>query len=177
MAFLAPAGNLARGTRSYQCFDVASPDGANDALAQPHGQASGFPLAGREPVSRCCGVGNHPKRIVPYGPPGQFNDISGTVRMRKIFARLLTLVAVCGALVIALSGCGAGDPNDPANNNNNNSSSNNNNNNNNQTGSDLAPASIGDNTIHGAFQSPHDPTVTLHFHITTVGTTSGTYTY
>jgi len=86
--------------------------------------------------------------------------------MQRI-SRRLAILAVCVALV-ALSGCGSGDPADPQNNNNSNI---------NQNGSDLAPASIGDNTIHGAFQSPHDPTVTLHFQIATSGTTTGTYTY
>src|SRR5882762_6258993 len=85
--------------------------------------------------------------------------------MQKICARL-AIMAVCGALVV-LNGCGGGD----------NGSSNNDNPNPNPNGSDLAPASIGDNTIHGSFQSPHDPTATLHFHITTSGTTTGTYTY
>ena len=97
--------------------------------------------------------------------------------MRKIFRRVL-VVAGCG-LVMALIGCGPNNT-DPADGPNNSSSSDNSNSNqhtNQNTGGDLAPASIGDNVLHGAFQSPHDPTQTLHWHITTTGTTTGSYTY
>jgi len=90
--------------------------------------------------------------------------------MRKIFGRLLVVVG-CG-LVIALTGCG-GNTTDPADGSNNSNS----NQNTNQNTGDLAPASIGDNVIHGTFQSPHDPTQTLHWHITTSGSTTGSYTY
>src|SRR2546423_9678368 len=92
------------------------------------------------------------------------------LRMRKTFCRLLA-VAGCG-LALALTGCGGStDPADGSDSNNSNSNTNQN------TGGDLAPASIGDNVIHGTFQSPHDPTQTLHWHITTSGTTTGSYTY
>ena len=72
-----------------------------------------------------------------------------------------------------LTGCGSGNT-DPADNSTDNT---------NQhpkpppTTTGTAPVSIGDNTIHGTFQSPHDPSQTLHWHITTSGTSSGTYTY
>ena len=95
------------------------------------------------------------------------------LRMRKIFRRLLA-VAGCGLLIV-VTGCGGNktDPVDGSNNSNNSNS----NQNTNQTTGDLAPASIGDNVLHGTFQSPHDPTQTLHWHITTSGTTTGSYTY
>jgi len=90
------------------------------------------------------------------------------LRMRKICIWFSALVA-CGALMV-FTGCGSGDtangdpvdpgPTDPP-----------------PTGGDLAPASIGDNTIHGTFLSPHDHITLLHFHITTTGGTSGTYVY
>jgi hypothetical protein len=91
------------------------------------------------------------------------------LRMRKICVWFSAVVA-CGALMI-FTGCGSGDtangdPVDPGPTNNPPPS-----------GGDLAPASIGDNTIHGTFLSPHDHTTLLHFHITTTGGTTGTYTY
>jgi len=97
--------------------------------------------------------------------------------MRAIFRRLLA-VAGCGLLIAVVTGCG--NNTDPPDNSTSDPNSNNHTNQNNGgggSGGDLAPASIGDNVIHGAFQSPHDATQTLHWHITTSGTTTGTYTY
>src|SRR3954463_5412642 len=95
------------------------------------------------------------------------------LRMRKICVRLLPLVA-CGFLAL-FTGCGGGDSSSDMSNNNSGGSTNNlppp------PTGGDLAPASIGDNTIHGTFISPHDHTTQLHFRFTTVGDSSGSYTY
>ena len=94
------------------------------------------------------------------------------VRMRKLFRRLLA-VAGCG-LLIALTSCGPSNS-DPADNSSTDNSGSNQHTN--PPSGDLAPAAIGDNVIHGSFQSPHDPTQTLHWHITTSGSTTGTYTY
>jgi len=89
--------------------------------------------------------------------------------MRKICGQLAILVA-CG-MAAFLTGCGSGGSGDQTDNSNNSNSKPP------PTPSGTAPASIGDNTIHGTFQSPHDPAQTLHWHITTNGTTSGSYTY
>jgi hypothetical protein len=91
--------------------------------------------------------------------------------MRKIFDRL-PLLAAC-ALAAFLTGCGG----DTAGQSDNSSNNNNNNSNPPPTTTVSSPASIGDNTIHGTFQSPHDPTQTVHWHLTTSGTTTGSYTY
>jgi|SRR5689334_2415321 len=95
------------------------------------------------------------------------------LRMRKTFGRLLA-VAGCG-LFIVLTGCGPGN-NDPADGSSGDNSTSNQHTNPPPSG-DLAPAAIGDNVIHGSFQSPHDPTQTLHWHITTSGSSTGSYTY
>src|ERR1043166_3681395 len=89
--------------------------------------------------------------------------------MRKLCAVVMTFLA-CG-LLMAVTGCGGGTPEqDP-------SSSNPPPPPDNGGGGDLAPDSIGDNTIHGTFLSPHDHTTFLHFTITTTGGTTGSYTY
>jgi len=92
--------------------------------------------------------------------------------MRKVFAAVMPLIA-CGLLSL-LTGCGGALPDDPPDNSGSNT--------NNpppppDNGGDLAPASIGNNTIHGTFLDPHDHVSTVHFHITTVGGATGNYTY
>lgn len=90
--------------------------------------------------------------------------------MRRICSALV-VVAASGMLLL-VSGCGGGD--DPAETAGN---SNSNNNGGSNTSGDLAPASIGNNTIHAQFQSPHNPADTIRFYIATTGTTTGNYIY
>jgi len=97
------------------------------------------------------------------------------LRMRKLGAVLLSVV-LCG-FVLTLTGCGGGTPEDGTDNSNNSGGGTTNNPPPPPPSGDLAPTSIGNNTIHGTFVNPHDNTSLVHFHITTVGDTSGTYTY